>query len=68
MQAFQKPIGQKKMENLDDHGYPKTQEPVELVEQNRSCSSYPFRHKPINHCAERIAKMFGECTMQHLMF
>ena len=35
----------KEVENLDDHGCPKTQALAESYKEIRICSSYPFRHK-----------------------
>ena len=47
------------LENLDNNGCPKIQD---LVGEGKTdslwiCSSYPFRHKPRLHCAERKAKV-----------
>ena len=54
----------KEVETLDDHGCPKVQDLVD--EEIRICSRYPFRRKTTLHCAERKAKMFGNCIMHHL--
>ena len=51
------------VENLDDYGCPKIQD---LGHSLWICSSYPFRHKTMLHCAERKAKVYGEWAMQHL--
>ena len=51
--------------NLDDYGCPKIQELVKTY-SSWICSSYPLRHKARLHCAERKAKVYGECAMQHL--
>ena len=53
------------VENLDDCGCPKIQDLVK-TDSLWMCSSYPFRHKTRLHCAERIAKVYGEWAMQHL--
>ena len=60
-------LGQR-VENLDDYGCPKIQDPVGEVKADSSwiCSSYPFRHKTRLHCAERKAKVYGDWVMQHL--
>ena len=52
------------VENLDDYGCPKIQDLV--TNSSWICYSYPFRHKTRLHCAERIAKVYGEWAMQHL--
>ena len=52
-------------ENLDDCGCPKNQVLVK-TDSLWICSSYTFRHKTRLHCAERKAKVYGECAMQHL--
>ena len=56
------------VENLDDYGCPKFQDPVEEGKTSSSwvCSSYPFRHKTRLHCAERKAKVYGDWAMQQL--
>ena len=53
------------VENLDDYGCPKNQVLVK-TDSRWICSGYPFRPKTRLHCAERKAKVFGECAMQHL--
>ena len=53
------------VENLDDYGCPKVQDPVKTVSL-WICCSYPFRHKTRLHCAERKAKVYGERAIQHL--
>ena len=53
------------VENLNDYGCPKNQDPVK-TDNSWICSSYPFRHKTRLHCAERKAKVYGEWAMQHL--
>ena len=57
------------VENLDDYGCPKIQDPVGEGKVNTSwiCSSYPFRHKTRLHCADRKAKVYGDWAMQHLI-
>ena len=57
------------VENLDDYGCPKIQDPVGEGKMNTSwiCSSYPFRHKTRLHCADRKAKVYGDWAMQHLI-
>ena len=55
------------VENLDDYGCPKLQDLVK-TDSSWICSSYPFRHKTRLHCAERIAKVYGDWAMQHLLF
>ena len=56
------------VENLEDYGCPKIQDLVGERKTNSSliCSSYPFRHKTGLHCAERKAKVYEDCGMQHL--
>ena len=56
------------VENLDDYGCPKIQDLVGEGKTNSSwiCSSYPFRHKPRLHSAERKAKLSGDWALQHL--
>ena len=56
------------VEKLDDYGCPKIQNLVGEGKVNISwiCSSYPFRHKTRLRCAERKAKVYGDCAMQHL--
>ena len=56
------------VEILDDYGCPKIQEFVGKRKTDSSliCSSYPFRHKTILHCAERKGKVYGERAMQRL--
>ena len=56
------------VENLDDYGCPKIQDPVGegIVNISWICSSYPFRHKTRLHCAERKAKVYGDWNMQQL--
>ena len=51
--------------NFDDYGFPKIQDLVK-TDSLWICSSYTFRHKTRLHCAERIAKVYGERAMQHL--
>ena len=53
------------VENLDDYGCPKLQDPVK-TDSVWNCSSYLFRHKTRLHCAERKAKVYGDWAMQHL--
>ena len=53
------------VENLDDYGCPRIQGLVK-TDSSWICSSYPFRHKTRLHCAERIAKVYGDWAMQHL--
>ena len=53
------------VENLDDYGCPKIQD-LDKTDSLWICSNYPFRHKTRLHCAERIAKVYGEWAMQHL--
>ena len=53
------------VENLDDYGCPKIQDLVRM-DSSWMCSSFPFRHKTRLHSAERKAKVYGECAMQHL--
>ena len=57
---------EKELENLDDLSCPEIQWLVESDEQMWICCMYPFRHQTILHCAERIAKKFGELKMQQL--
>ena len=47
------------VENFDDYGCPKIQDPVGAGKANSSwiCSSYHFRHKTRLHCAERKANV-----------
>ena len=54
----------RKVENMDDHGSPKIQDP--FVEEMWTCSSYQFRHKTTWYCAEREIKLLDNCTMQQL--
>ena len=56
------------VENLDDYGCPKIQDPVaeRKTDSSWSCSSYPFQQKTRLHCAERKTKVFGEWALQHL--
>ena len=56
------------VENLDDYGCPKIEDLVGEGKTNSSwiCSSYPSRQKTRLHCAERKAKVYGDCAMQHL--
>ena len=51
------------VEKWGDYGCTKT-----LVKTDSSCicSSYPFRHKPRLHWAERKANVYGEMGMQQL--
>ena len=56
---------EKEVQSLEDHGCPKVQDLVD--EENRICSSHPFRHKTTLHCAEHKEKMFGNWIMRHLM-
>ena len=51
----------KEVENLDDYGCPK----ILHLNTDWLCTSYPYRHKTILHCAERKAKAFGEWTVQN---
>ena len=51
----------KEVENLDDYGCPK----IQHLNTDWLCTSYPYRHKTILHCAERKAKAFGEWAVQH---
>ena len=53
------------VENLDDYGCPKIQDPVR-TDIFWICSSYTFRHKTRLHCAGRKAKAYGEWAMRHL--
>ena len=53
------------VENFDDYGCPKVQDPVK-TDSLWICSSYTFRHKTRLHCAERKSKVYGERAMQHL--
>ena len=53
------------VENLDDDGCPKIQDLVN-TDSSWICSSYPFRHKTMLHCAEKKAKVYGEWAVQHL--
>ena len=53
------------VENLDDHGCPKFQDPVKTG-SSWICSSYAFQHKTVLHCAERKAKVYGKWAMQYL--
>ena len=53
------------LENLDDCGCQKNQDFVK-TDSLWICSSYTFRHKTRLHCAERKAKVYGECAMPHL--
>ena len=53
------------VEILDDYGGPKIQDPVK-TDSSWICYSYPLRHKPKLHCAERKAKVYGDWPMQHL--
>ena len=57
-----------KVENLNDCGCPKIQDLVGERKTDSSwiCSSYPSRHRPRLHCAERKAKVYGDWAMQHL--
>ena len=50
------------LENLDDYGCPKIQDPVGEGKTNSSwiCSSHPFRHKTRLHCVERKTKVYGD--------
>ena len=47
------------VEKLDDYGCPKIQDLVK-TDSSWICSSYPFRHKTMLHCAERKAKVYGD--------
>ena len=47
----------KVVENMEDHSCPKVQDLVD--EENRICSSYPFRNKTTLHRAERKTKLYG---------
>ena len=55
------------VENLDDYGFPKSQELVRERKTDSSwiCSSYTFQHKTRLHCGEE-SKVYGEWAMQHL--
>ena len=53
------------VENLDDYGCPKIQDLVK-TDSLWIWSSYPFRHKPRLHCAERKATVYGKWAPQHL--
>ena len=53
------------VENLDDYGCPKIQDPVK-TDSSWIYSRYPLRHKTRLHCAERKAKVYAEWAMQHL--
>ena len=57
-------VGQN-VEKLIDYGCPKIQDLVEM-DSLWNCSNYLFRHKTMIHCAERKAKVYGECALQHL--
>ena len=54
----------KEVQNLEDHGCSKVQDLV--GEKSWICSIHPLRHKTTLHCAERKAKVFGNCKMRHL--
>ena len=54
------------VQNLDDYGCPKIQDVVK-TDSLWICFSYPSRHKTRLHCAERKAKVYGECAMQFLL-
>ena len=54
----------KEVENLEDHGCPKNQDLVDQELWFRS--SYPFRQKTKLHCAESMAKLFGNWMKHHL--
>ena len=53
------------VESLEDYGCPKFQDLVK-TDSLWICSGYLFRHKTRLHCAEKKAKVYGECAMQHL--
>ena len=53
------------VEILDDYSCPKCQSLVK-TDSLWNCSSYPFRHKPRLHSAERKTKVYGEWALQHL--
>ena len=53
------------VENLDDYGCPKFQNPVKTG-SSWICPSYRFQHKTRLHCGEKKAKVYGEWAMQHL--
>ena len=55
---------EKEVENMDDHGCPKIQDP--FVEEMWTCLSYQFRRKTTQYCAERKVKLLDNCTMQQL--
>ena len=56
------------VENLNDYGCPKIQDPVKS-DNLWICSSYPFRHKARLHCGERKAKVSkGVWRMGHATF
>ena len=50
------------VENLNDYGCPKIQDPVK-TDILWICSSYIFRQKTSLHCAERKTKVYGEWAM-----
>ena len=52
------------VENLDDYGCPKNQDPVK-TDSSWICSSYLFRYKASLHCAERKLKVYGEWAAHH---
>ena len=53
------------VENLDDYGCPKIQEPVK-TDSSWICSSYPFRHRRKFQCAESKRKVCGQWPMHYL--
>ena len=55
----------KEVDKLEDLGCPKFQ--ILVDEEMWICSNYPFRHKIILHCAEHMAKLFGNWMMQKLI-
>ena len=58
----------KEVENLDDHACPKVHDFTDSQADGEIwiCWSYPFRHKTTLHCSQRMAKLLGQWTMQHL--
>ena len=64
---FTRLLGQN-VETLDDYCCPKIQDLVEERKADSSwiCSSYPFRHKTMLHCARRKAIVHGDWAMQQL--
>ena len=54
----------KEVEKLEDHGCFKVHDLVN--EEKWIFSSHFFRNKTTLHCAERKAKLFGNCLLHHL--